>query len=82
MLSSEGQLLRLLKWSGEYVSQSGNAQQWGSASQVLEVAWRGTVNLSSFPQLAKSAVSIKPPGAFSHVLLSSFPRVELLSSGN
>jgi hypothetical protein len=26
----------------EYVSLDGNAQQWRSASQALEVVWRGT----------------------------------------
>jgi hypothetical protein len=60
MLSSEGQLLRLLKWSGEYVSLSGKAQQWRSASLALEGVGRGesekVLSLEALPKQRIEAI--------------------------
>jgi hypothetical protein len=45
----------------EFVSQSGNTQQWRSASPALEVVWRGI--WVRFPEWEYSAVKIGFSGA-------------------
>jgi hypothetical protein len=51
----------------EYVSQDGNAQQWRSASQALEVVWGGTGFLSYLPSCTATV-----PAAASHTITIAF----------
>src|SRR5258708_14033618 len=65
----------------EYVSQGGNTQQWRSASQALEVAWRGTLAFSSIFLEYSNALFLKgSPSVAGTPIPTSFERLPIAGS--